>query len=212
MEDKLDLVELRTNQSTKKPSPLKEKASSNSSVRKQYDTDVQVANCEYLDAIESFSKAANAIPNFDPVKFPNTLRPVLENVLLTYLRKEPNLTEFNEALFNNLASMVPYNAHSIKKLALNKVLPLMVPSQEKNASSLQVIVNESRLTFDSGKVIEGKGKFSESLREAIFNHVRLQISKSLVERALKFSTQSEKNQIEQVNIIEVKRTAFKEVN
>ena len=213
MEDKFDSVELKTNQSTKKASPIKEKANSSSSVRRQYDTDVQVANCEYLDAIDAFDMAASTIPSFDPVKFPNTLRPALENVLLAYLRKEFNLAEFGEALFDKLASKVPYNAHSIKKLSLNKVLPLMVPSQEKFAASLQVIVNEARIVFDSGKVIEGKGKFSEALREAVFNYIRLQISKAVVERAFKLTTtQDEKNVVEPVNLTEVKRASFKEVN
>lgn len=211
MEDKFDSVELRTNQSTKKASPVKEKSVSASSARKQYDTDVQVANCEYLDAVEAFGKAAASISNFDPIKFPNTLRPALETVLLTYLRKDLALKEFDESLFNTIAAKVPYHTNSIKKLSLNKVLPLQLPSLDKISSSLQVIANEARLSFDSGKIIEGKGKFSEALREAVFNHVRLQISKAIVERTLKLTSQEEKGQLEPVNLTEVKRNAFKEV-
>jgi hypothetical protein len=214
MEDKFDSVELRTNQSTKKPSPVKERTGAASSARKQYDTDVQVANCEYLDAVEAFGKAAASISNFDAVKFPNTLRPPLETVLLTYLRKDLGLKEFDEALFSGIAAKVPYQSNSIRKLSLNKVLPLMLPSEDKISSSLQVIANEARLTFDSGKVIESKGKLSEALREAIFNHVRLQITRAIVDRALKFPNQNdkeEKGQLESVNLIEVKRNAFKEV-
>lgn len=207
MEDKMDTVGIKTNPSTKKPSPIKNQPTA---ARKQYDTDNQVAQCEYTEVLEEFSKQAASIVQFDPAKFPNALRPQLEAVILAYLRIDSNFSEWKDTLFDTLATKIPYAAGSLKRLALKKVLPMMLPTEEKLATSVQVVNNEARILVDAGKIIEGKAKFSETLREAIYSHVRLEIAKVIIERAILIS-EGTTPAPSSINLQDVKRNAFKQV-
>lgn len=166
---------------------------------------------EALDAKERFFSAAAQIKDYDPVKFPTALRGHLERYVLCSLKQTGDKME--QSILEEVAATIPYSAPALQKLLLKKIFPLLAESlaqvrpeiiRRKIGNEIDAILvsdpsraDDQPQDGDSSEQQTGhpskepraparsqKRRWSEHLRELVFEYLKCASDRALVLRAL----------------------------
>lgn len=139
---------------------------------------------------------------FDPQKFPTALRTPLERYVLCCLKRDAEALKTE--VLEEISEKVPYSAAALRKLLVKKIFPLLIESysqvrpeiirkrvRDEIDTILQAESNEAEGEATEGAQKTRKRKWSEPLKEYVFEYLKCASEKSLLLRAVRLNSVDE---------------------
>ncbi|PJF16685.1 hypothetical protein PSACC_03426 [Paramicrosporidium saccamoebae] len=166
--------------------------SSEEKMRKKLDIAKPLMELEYKLALEAFKMEAEKTVFADPKRFPSNLRSLCNEVVVTCLRQLDKKTEIPESVLADLGSCLPFPIAALQKLISFKIVPLhrdelrakVIPEQFQSLAA----EIESLPTVEPNSEGKKKARWTERLRELIFEIVRAELDSQALDRLSKAST------------------------
>lgn len=175
-----------SNEVSTKDSPEKQQA------RRHFDYGRVFAELEAKLALEAFIAKAKQMEAFEPSKFPSALRDLAAEVAVTGLRLHSSHSDVDDAVFVEMAKVVPYSVVALRKVVFKKIIPLLrQEATEKRLPLLYKELSEEASVLLNSNSENGsaptdsqpdpnaakatKFKFSEKARQIIYEIVKLEL-------------------------------------
>lgn len=155
--------------------------------RKKFDYVTPFAELEVRLAMEELRAEAARTTYADPKKLPSSLRPFVARLLVAIVRKNAmlhrKLMAFEKALFEELATFLPYSPAALEKLTYSRLLDFQ--RDELHRRRIPILMDE--ITNAAGNWIEARnmmgkkgGGFDEKLRSLVFEAVRMELDSQAI--------------------------------